>query len=286
METESKGGASSRVAAEVLAGLAGEFVDLARTMVEQQAGAGLSVETVLRFAAKAVPGSEHASVSRAGAHASPRTVAATGELAQMLDALQYERGEGPAVQALEQSDVAYTNDLATDDRWPDFAAAASRLGIGSMLSFRLYLTSRERAALTFYATRTNAFDSASVATGAIFAAYASLVLVSEVHRDEAMHLRRALESNREIGMAMGILMARELYTPEQAFERLRDASARLHTRLSDLAAEVVETGQLPIGHDGESVRLEADDLDGGTQADSTSREDGSQDEVGSGRSTT
>jgi AmiR/NasT family two-component response regulator len=41
---------------------------------------------------------------------------------------------------------------------------------------------------------------------------------------EIFDLERALESNREIGVAMGILMAREMCTQSQAFNRLRTAS--------------------------------------------------------------
>src|SRR5829696_26281 len=42
----------------------------------------------------------------------------------------------------------------------------------------------------------------------------------------AEQLERALVSNRQIGMAMGILMERHSLTHEQAFHRLRDLSQR------------------------------------------------------------
>ena len=72
-----------------------------------------------------------------------------------------------------------------------------------------------------------------------------IALQTARYRKRAANLEIALESNRRIGSAIGILMARELLTAEQAFARLREASQRLHRKLRDIADEVVRTGQLP-----------------------------------------
>ncbi len=79
----------------------------------------------------------------------------------------------------------------------------------------------------------------------MFAAYVSLVFMGASARREAELLRAGLESNRQIGVAMGILMARNLYTQEQAFGHLRSSSQQLNVKLRDIAAEVARTGQLP-----------------------------------------
>ena len=63
--------------------------------------------------------------------------------------------------------------------------------------------------------------------------------VATAHAEE---LQRALGSNRQIGMAMGILMERHRLTPEQAFDRLRDLSQRSNVKLRDLAEEIIYTG--------------------------------------------
>ena len=54
-----------------------------------------------------------------------------------------------------------------------------------------------------------------------------------------------MESNRQIGMAVGILMARKLWTSDQAFAQLQTASQHLNRKLADIAAEVTTTGALP-----------------------------------------
>ncbi|GGL97416.1 hypothetical protein GCM10011594_16480 [Nakamurella endophytica] len=116
----------------------------------------------------------------------------------------------------------------------------------SMLSFRIRQNKpREGAALNFYATRTGVFDDRSVATGSLFAACTAMALRVDELQGRVVHLERALQSNRQIGTALGILMARELYTEEHAFDLLREASQRLNRKLADIADEVTVTGLLP-----------------------------------------
>ena len=64
-------------------------------------------------------------------------------------------------------------------------------------------------------------------------------------RAQIEHLNRALESNRRIGMAIGIVMARHGLTPDEAFGALRMASQRSHRKLRDIAEDVVFTGEIP-----------------------------------------
>jgi hypothetical protein len=230
---------------DAFAVLAGEFTALARAMSEHDPD-GLHAGRVVQFAAHAIPGAEHAGVTIIRNGGQPRTLFATGELPQRVDDLQYEFGEGPCLQALTQSDVVWSTDLSTDRQWPNFAPRAVELtGVRSMLSFRLFLTGNQRGALNFYATSPRALGEQVVSLGAVFASYASLTLLNEVHRDQVMNLERALESNREIGVAIGILMAREPCTQSQAFDKLRSASQRLHRKLRDIAEQVKRTGELP-----------------------------------------
>lgn len=62
----------------------------------------------------------------------------------------------------------------------------------------------------------------------------------------ADHLAVALRSNRTIGMAIGVLMARRRLPAEDAFELLRRLSTTRNRKLRDLAETVVHTGDLPV----------------------------------------
>ena len=64
--------------------------------------------------------------------------------------------------------------------------------------------------------------------------------------DRARNLKRALESNREIGVAIGVLMHEHRLSRVQAFDVLRAASQDSNRKLADIAIEVVDTGTLSI----------------------------------------
>ena len=64
--------------------------------------------------------------------------------------------------------------------------------------------------------------------------------------NRAGQMRGALESNRVIGTATGILMATHRLGGEQAFQLLAKASQDSNRKLRDLAAAVVDIGRLPF----------------------------------------
>ena len=64
----------------------------------------------------------------------------------------------------------------------------------------------------------------------------------------------ALESNRKIGAAIGMLMYRHKISYQDGFDRLRDVSQRTHTKLRDVADEVLRTGILEAPPPGRSPK--------------------------------
>jgi len=162
-----------------------------------------------------------------------------------VDSLQYRLDQGPCVAALTESDIVWVNDLARDDRFPEFSPGAVNLGVRAMLSVRLVLSQNDRAALNLYSDRTKGFDETQLPLAAIFASFASMLLLNQIQERRIMNLEKALQSNREIGVAMGILMAQERCGRDEAFDQLAKASQRLNRRLRDIAEEVNHTGQLP-----------------------------------------
>jgi AmiR/NasT family two-component response regulator len=66
-------------------------------------------------------------------------------------------------------------------------------------------------------------------------------------RERIRNLEIALETNRHIAMAVGILMARRSLKPDEAFAAMRAVSQRRHVKLREVADEVVYTGELPVG---------------------------------------
>lgn len=64
-------------------------------------------------------------------------------------------------------------------------------------------------------------------------------------RDRIRNLEIALQTNRRIGQALGIVMERFKVTEEVAFDALRTASQHNHCKLREVAEHVVQTGEIP-----------------------------------------
>ena len=64
----------------------------------------------------------------------------------------------------------------------------------------------------------------------------------------ADQLERALISNREIGVAVGILMVNHQLTQEQAFDLLSRVSQQTNRKLREIAGEVVVNGVIELPH--------------------------------------
>jgi hypothetical protein len=192
-----------------------------------------------------VPGAQEAGVTRArnGGFESAGT---TSELVREVDEIQYEIRSGPCVDAALDSAVYLTGDLRNDQRWPLFGKRASNeFGIQSMLSFRMFFEDDEYvAALNLYSMLPGAFDEQSCLTGLALSTFGSIAVTSTRRQERVVNLERALDSNRDIGVAIGVLMALHKITREQAFDLLRMASQAKHRKVRDLARDVAETGTL------------------------------------------
>lgn len=178
-----------------------------------------------------------------------RTVASSDDRAVRADLLQYEMGAGPCVDAVLEDTVNHSPDVDNDQRWPQWgAAAAGEVGVGSVLSHRLVLLHDDAAlaGLNLYSPRRGAFDPTATAAGLLFATHAALLVSARLAEQKAEQLVRALESNREVGVAMGVLMERHGLTRDQAFDVLRVASQDSNRKLAEVALEVGDTGHVPL----------------------------------------
>jgi len=73
----------------------------------------------------------------------------------------------------------------------------------------------------------------------VLSAFASIAMAALERGEEAVTLRRGLESNREIGKAIGLLMAMHGISDDQAFEMLAKVSQEMNIKLAEVASQVV-----------------------------------------------
>ena len=84
--------------------------------------------------------------------------------------------------------------------------------------------------------------------GAVIASFASVALMAIRAREQAATLRQGLQSNREIGKAVGLLMAAHHISGQEAFELLRSTSQELNMKLAHVASQVIEGQESQFGH--------------------------------------
>jgi GAF domain-containing protein len=176
------------------------------------------------------------------------TAAHSGDMALAADELQYERGYGPCMDAGRAGVVLRIDDMATETRWPDYAAKVREVGVRSSLSVALPYQGTSIGALNVYSTRVAAFAvPESLAAGLEVAeAIAVAVVNADAHAqlsEQARHMRIAMDSRAVIEQAKGVLMAQRHMDADQAFEVLRDASQRYNRKLREIAAGIVASTQ-------------------------------------------
>ena len=206
-----------------------------------------TLQAVVEHAAATIPGAEDAAITVKRARQRYHTVASTGELPLQVDAIQYRTGEGPCLQALEQHHVLRSDDLGRDSRWPIFGReVTAATEVISMMSHRLFLEDSDTiGALNLYSRKSGAFAQLQLTALDDLATHSAIALATVAEREQNQHLRTALETNRDIGVAIGILMATKLVTKQQAFDALRITSQHTHRKLHLVALDVIETGELP-----------------------------------------
>jgi len=214
--------------------VAESFAALARELLGVH-GVAAALDTIVHQAVLTVDGCEHAAISLVHGRTID-TPASSDEVGRLVDAIQYEVGEGPCLEALRQHQTFSTDDLLTEARWPRFSRrAAEETGVRSMVAFRLFADQETMGALNLYAKAPGAFTEDAVNMGVVFAAHASVALNAAQTEEE---LRAAIDTRDVIGQAKGILMARQHVTADEAFSILRKASQRLNLKLRDVAGTV------------------------------------------------
>lgn len=177
------------------------------------------------------------------------TAASTDEVARRIDAIEIEIGEGPCVDAIISE--AYQHDADLTDAttpWPRFTERIlAETPVRSAIGYRLLLDGDKVGALNLYSDTPGGLTSKSADLGAVVASFASVALMAIRAREEAATLRQGLQSNREIGKAVGLLMAAHHISGEQAFELLRSTSQELNMKLAKLASQIVEGQESQFG---------------------------------------
>jgi GAF domain-containing protein len=179
----------------------------------------------------------------------PTSVAYTSARARGLDEVQYQQERGPCLDASVTGGPMSLPDLATEERWPAWAARAREAGVGSSLSIGLPIQGAVVGTLNVYGRQPHAFDPAGIELAKAFGAYAAVALANahlyETTATLAQQMQEAMESRAVIEQAKGIIMGDRRCTSEEAFGLLAKISQDTNRKLRDVAAALVEQASRP-----------------------------------------
>ncbi|MEO6955123.1 MAG: ANTAR domain-containing protein [Antricoccus sp.] len=186
-----------------------------------------------------VTGCDHASLMiRQGGHLI--TAASSDDIARQIDVMERETGSGPCIDAINNETPHIDSDLRNARLWPVLSARVVKsTPVRGFAGSRVLIDNRKIGALNLFSDTAGALTHQSVNEAAILTAFTSVALAAASAREAASTLRDGLHSNREIGKAIGLLMAFHKIDDDDAFAMLRQTSQDLNIKLSAVAHEVV-----------------------------------------------
>ena len=225
--------------------IAQSFAVVARDL-SAQAGVVATTDRVAEMAAKLI-GCGWAAVGRLG----PRDALVFDSpgydsVLPAVESITSATGEGIALESMRRRGTVLVHDLRAERRWPQFTERIlSETPIRSALALFLRLDDVDLGVLALYAREPDFFTAERTEVAGIFADHAAIAVSHALDHDKVTNLEEALKSNREIGVALGVLMTRYALAQQQAFDLLRTVSQRTHRKLRDVASDVAFTGELP-----------------------------------------
>ena len=193
-------------------------------------------------APQVVSGCDHASLMLAKRDGYV-TAAASDEVARHIDELERELGEGPCVDAIDEEVGQIDADITKHSSWPRLAERVlAETPVRGMAGYRIVLEGKKVGALNLFSDTPGVLEHTGD-EGAVLSAFASVALMSLGQRERAESLSRGLASNREVGKAIGLLMAAHQIGSDEAFELLRKASNDMNMKLTEVAREVIDNAE-------------------------------------------
>lgn len=173
----------------------------------------------------------------------PVTQVYAGSVPAWVHNAQYERGDGPTMEALRTGSQVVVQDLAGEDRWQGWPSVALEAGTHGVYAQPLEVGGEVLGALTLYAHEPDMFPEEVQQIADQFARPAALLLSGMLRRltqDQVIkQLHAAMSSRSVIDQAIGIIMANRRCGQEEAFSALRRMSNDSNVKLRDVAANLI-----------------------------------------------
>ncbi|BBE24368.1 ANTAR domain-containing protein [Arthrobacter sp. MN05-02] len=171
------------------------------------------------------------------------TVASSSDQARQMDEVQYRFDDGPCLTAAREEREVYIADVDDLDADSTYRQAMREQGAVSVLAVPILLPGDTYSALNLYSDRRDAFGAGARRVAQKFAAEASKSLSIAAHIatlvDTGTDLRAAMKNRGTIDTAIGVIMAQNTCSQEQAFSILRRAASTRNMKLHELADSLI-----------------------------------------------
>lgn len=173
-----------------------------------------------------------------------QAVAASDEPGRWLEEHQGEVGRGPCVDALTFDHAVTTEDLAADERWPDFHREAPERGVRAVLGVPIHVSGVPVGSLNAYRDRPAGWGDSEISALRSYSELIGTVLRGALHARQgerlARQLQHALDNRVEIERAVGVLMGRDRADAVTAFNRLRSLARDRQRKVIDVARDLLD----------------------------------------------
>jgi GAF domain-containing protein len=180
-------------------------------------------------------------------HGVLRFTTALPERVGTLERVQVDFERGPCTDAFHTREIVAVPDLSSEhDRWPEYCAAADRLGLTSVAGIPMRLSGVAVGAVNLYADGPRDWDDDDLVAAQVMADMATSYLInaSKLRQQEQLNeqLRTALGSQSIIEQAKGSIAATHGIDVERAFERIRRHARSHNVTVRAVADAVVNLG--------------------------------------------
>jgi len=179
-----------------------------------------------------------------------RLIAASSEQARLLELFQLQYDEGPCLEAFATGQAVVETDLRSAlERWPRFTPYAVGAGYDSVYAMPLRLRGNVIGALNLFRSDSGPLADGDIELARALADLASITILQSAAATKAQlrdeQLQFALDSRIIIEQAKGMVAEHAHIDMPTAFERIRGRARNTNSKLTDLAADIVE-GRLDL----------------------------------------
>lgn len=173
-----------------------------------------------------------------------RRAASSDARTARCDDVEMAAGSGPCITSLDEQRTVMGDEIWRDDRWVEWREAAVRAGFRSAAALSATAGPGAAIALNLYSEDAEPWEQERLVRAAVFAQQVARVMALCIRISEQTvingDLTAAMASRATIDQAIGVIMAQNRCSSEQAFEILRSASSHRNIKLRDVATAVVQ----------------------------------------------